>query len=264
MSAVQMDKRFKSSHIRCRTGVSLLELFVAMAMTAILATAITMAFAQELKIQRSIETRRAQQDRTDAMEKEITRMLRGAKISDSLTDTTSYFQGVTDAGTTAPAGCNRITFTTIAPGIPIASLLSTDDYLTQQTNFGPVGGVAEVSFGTAPVGNAGGQSGLFERIQRPSDGDPTQGGNESLLDPDIASIGFQFWDGTEWQSAWDTTVGITTATHRIPQAVQVTYTLSDDEYNTQHVFTVALPSSDVNPQNPYTTPTSTAATGGTP
>jgi type II secretory pathway pseudopilin PulG len=246
---------------RCRTGITVLEVFVAMVMTAILASSLTIVFSEELTLQRSIEARRAQQNRTDAMEKEITRMLRGAKLSTSLTDTSSFFQGVTDSGASAPIGCNRVTLTTTSPGVPIAALVSTDDFLTQQDKIGPVGGVSEVSFGTGPIGNAGGQSGLFERIQHPSDADPTQGGNETLLDPDVASIGFQFWDGLQWESTWDTTVGITTTTHRLPEAVQVTYTLANDSYNTQHVFTVALPSSDVTPQNPYVTATSTA--GGT-
>lgn len=262
MSAVpaRSERTVHRSRRSFRSGVTVLEVFVAMVMTAILSVAILMAFSEELRVQRSIDARRAEVSRTDALEKEITSMLRGAKISDSLTDTTSYFQGVNDSGASAPAGCNRITFTTISPGVPIASLLSTDDFATQQSNIGPVGGVAEVSLGTAPIGSAAGQSGLFERIQRPSDGDPTQGGTETLLDPDIASIGFQFWDGLEWQPAWDTTVNISTTTHQLPEAVQVTYTLQNDEYNTQHVFTVDLPTSAVNPEYPYTTTTS--ATGG--
>jgi len=254
----------KQSPVRCRSGITVLEVFVAMVMTAILATSITLSFAEELRVQRAVEARRADENRTNATEKEISRMLRGARLSDSLTDTTSYFQGLTDSGANAPIGVNRITFTTTAPGVPLASLLSTADFSTQQTKNGPVGGVAEVSFGTGPIGNAGGQSGLFERIQRPSDSDPTQGGTESLLDPNIASIGFQFWDGLEWIGTWDTTTNITTTTHRLPAAVQVTYTLQNDEYNTQHVFVVAVPSSNVTPQNPYTTATSTAPVGGTP
>lgn len=239
------------------SGISLIELLMAMVMTAIFASALSMAFSSEITTQRLEETRRAEQDHTDALENRITAIIRGAKLTPTATDTTSFFQGISDSGSDQ-AGSGRITLTTAAPGVPVASINSTDDFETQQTSQGPVGSITEVSLGTTPIGDAAGQSGLFERIQHPSDGDPTQGGYETLLDPDVKSIGFQFWDGLEWVTTWDTT----TNTRRLPEAVQVTYTLNNDQQETQHAFVVDIPASDVTAQNPYTaTATSTAATG---
>jgi hypothetical protein len=140
--------------------------------------------------------------------------------------------------------------------VPAAALNSQDDFETQQAARGPVGGLTEVSLGTTPIGNAGDKSGLFERIQRPSDSDPTQGGMESVLAPEITSIGFQFYDGTQFISAWDTTTG----SRRLPSAVQVSYKLKGDDDNVVHTFVVAIPASDVTAQNPYSaTSTTTGA-----
>lgn len=238
---------------RQQAGTTLLELMIVLVMSAILAGALAYAFGAEAHMQELSEARAATTDKTDAMEREITRLLQGARLSTSATDTTTYFQGVTDPGATTELGTNRITFTTTAPGVPMASQGNADDYATQQQDIGPVGGLAEVSLGTGPVGNAGDLSGLFERMQRPSDADPTQGGMEWDLDPDVGSIGFQFWDGLEWTSTWDTTQG----TRRLPAAVQVNYTLANDPSKTIHVFTVTIPASDVTAQNPMTTTTTT-------
>ena len=59
-------------------------------------------------------------------------------------------------------------------------------------------------------------------------------------------MGFQFWDGTEWDSEWDTTTG----TRRLPQAVQVSYRLTSDLNDTPHVFVVIVLSSDCNADDP--------------
>ena len=241
-----------------QAGLTLVELLLVMVMTVFLAGAISFAFSAQINMQRRHEAQRADMDRTDAMEREITRLLRGAMLSASTTDTTSYFQGVSDSGG-SDLGCDRITFTTSAPGVPAAALNSQDDFETQQAARGPLGGLSEVSLGTTPIGNAGDKSGLFERLQRPSDADPTQGGMESVLSPQIDSIGFQFYDGTQFISTWDTTTGA----RRLPAAVQVSYKLKDDTDNTVRTFVVAIPASDVTSSNPYSaTSTTTSATGG--
>jgi Tfp pilus assembly protein PilE len=242
---------------RRRGGIALVELLIALAMTAILAVAISYAFGAEMTVQRSYETRRANQDQTDMMEREITRLLYGARLGTSATDTTGFFQGVNDSGST-DAGCDRITMTTTAPGIPMASQVDTTDFSTQQETRGPVGGLAEVSLGTTAVGDAGSNTGLFERMQRPSDTDPTQGGMEWVLDSQVATMGFEFWDGLEWVDTWDTT---TMTPARLPEAVQVTYTLKNESGNPQHLFVVPIEASDVTPTNPVTGGTGTGGSG---
>ncbi len=226
-------------------GFTLLELLLASAMTVVLATAISYAYSSALKVQELDESRKTVHDQTAALEHELTEAIEGAMLSSTTTDTTSFFQGTNDAGG-SELGCDRLTITSTYPGVPIGSIYSTDDYNTQQTNFGPVGGLTEISIGTTPVGGAGGINGLFERIQHPSDGDPTQGGMEKSLDSDVTEIGFQFWDGIEWNNVWDTTTG----TRRLPQAVQVSYRLKSDVNNTPHVFVVMVLSSDCNANNP--------------
>ena len=231
-----------------RSGLTLIELLLVLVMTVLLVTALTFAFSAEINMQRLTNSRQTQTDHSNSMERQITQYLEGARLSAVTTDTTSYFQGTND-GAGSDLGCDRITFTTTSPGIPMVSMKNTeDDFETQHAANGPVGGLTEISLGTSPVGDAGDQVGLFQRLQHPSDSDPTQGGFESVLDPDIASIGFQFWDGLEWVQTWDTTAG----SRRLPQAVQVSYTLKNTTSNTPNVFVVPILASDVTAQNPYT------------
>lgn len=230
-----------------------------MAMTVVLTAAIGYGFVAGLDMQRVHSQRRASADRVEAMERRITEVLRGATLSDDETDLTTYFVGG-DTGTvgltasSAAAASGGLTFTTTAPGVPSAARFSEDDWETQQAARGPVGGVAEVSLSTTPVGmDAGDRAGLFERIQRPADGDPSQGGTESLLAPGVAEIVFEFWDGTQWLTAWDTLTG----ERRLPAAVRVTYVLNSEENRqeaaaTERTFIVAIPASDVDALEPAT------------
>ena len=260
---------------RHQRGLTLLELLIVLAITIILTSAACYAMMAEVQFQRLHEQRRAQQDTIDATEREITRLIKGAKFTPPATGTTSttttvsatttatsvgtttYFQGLND-GRQSLTGCDRLTLTHPAPGDPQASMYSTDDFQTQHDARGPVGGVSEESIGLQPVGTpSNGQTGLFERSQTPSDTDPTQGGYEWLLDANVDEIGFQFWDGLEWQPTWDTTNGQT----QLPQAVQVTYTIKNETGSPQHMFVVTIPGSTINAQNPATTTVTTTTTG---
>ena len=262
-----------------RAGFTLVELLIVLTITALLASAIGAAFTAELTTQRLGEARRAELDRTDATEREITRLLQGAKVvappSDpaaapasptpgAAPDTsgppvppeqTTYFLA-SSANGASDLGCDRVTFTTTARAVPLASLDSTDDFETQQSARGPVGGLAEVSLGTDPVGDAGGRAGLFERLQRPADADPTQGGFESVLDPEIDRIGFQFWDGLEWVNDWPQA-----DPPRLPGAVRVRYTLKARPGETR-AFVVAIPASDVDEEHPVSQDATGAGAGG--
>ncbi len=250
-----------------QSGLTLIELLIVLGITAILASALGYAFTAELTMQRTEETRRADLDRSDQTERQITRLLQGAKLA-MLSESdpavalntlpgqaagpavpavqTTYFAGVVESGAN-DLGCDRLTFTTTAPALPMAALSGTDDFETQQQARGPVGGLAEVSLGVTPIGDAGGRTGLFERLQRPSDADPAQGGSEFLLDPQIERIGFQFWDGLEWVTSWSAT-----APPRLPQAVRVSYTRRGAPGEVR-VFDVPLPASDVSAQSPQNT-----------
>ena len=230
---------------RSPAGVTLVELLVVMALMATLTAAISYAFVAGLDIQRAHARRRAEQDRTEALEQRITRMLQGAKLSADTDDPTMFFVGeaTTDAG---DLGSDQLTFTTTAPGVPQSAQSSEDDFETQHHARGPMGGVAEVSFGTTPFGDAGDRTGLFERVQRPSDGDPTQGGTESLLAPAVDRIGFRFWDGLQWIDTWDTELD----ERRLPAAVMVSYLPEGASEDAVRVFVVPVPASDVDNENP--------------
>ena len=264
---------------RRRRGVTLIELLIVLVITAILASAIGYAFTAELTMQRVEEARRGDLDRSDATERRIARLLQGAKLTAPVAASpvpilpaggppiaagptadaaqATYFAGVTESGA-SDLGCDRLTFTTTAPALPLAALDGTDDFETQQGARGPVGGLAEVSLSVTPVGDAGGRAGLFERIQRPSDADPAQGGFESLLDSRIARIGFQFWDGAEWVTEWDAT-----NPPRLPQAVRVSYTLRGRPDSDVRVFDVPIPASDVDAQTPQASGSNAQTTQGT-
>ena len=241
-------------HTNSRRGVTLIELLIVLVITAVLASALGYAFTAEITMQRVEESRRADLDRSDATERRIARLLQGAKLAGAALPgaatagaPSTYFQGTTEGGA-SDLGCDRLTFTTTAPALPLATLDGTDDFETQQGARGPVGGLAEVSLSVTAVGDPGGRSGLFERIQRPSDADPTQGGTESLVDAQVSRIGFQFWDGGQWISSWEAV-----SPARLPQAVRVSYTLRGRPESDVRAFDVPVPASDVDAQAPQST-----------
>ncbi|MCC6445834.1 MAG: prepilin-type N-terminal cleavage/methylation domain-containing protein [Armatimonadetes bacterium] len=230
-----------------RSGVTLLELIVVLAILVTLTAAIGYAFAAGIDIQRLHTERSAALDRAGAMEERIRELLQGAGLSDAPEDAATYFIGQAETeDDTGELGADRLTFTTVAPDVPIAARMSQDDFEAQHLARGPVGGIAEVSLGITPVGADSEGTGLFERVQRPSDGDPAQGGLERLLAPEVERIGFQFWDGLEWVDTWDTTTGA----RRLPAAVKVNYALTGAAEDEIRVLIVPLPASDVDERNP--------------
>lgn len=242
---------------RGKRGVTLIELIVVMAIMITLMVALGYGFTGGLDLQRSTSRRREEYSAIEGVDRRMTRLLQSAFLSATATDSSTFFIGQMDEGGQADdIGCDRITFTTSSPAIPTASLESADDFETQHKAQGPIGGVSEVSYGMRAIGSPkSAASGLFERIQTPSDGDNTQGGMESLLSSQVQKIGFLFWNGLEWVAEWDTS---TAGRRRLPASVKVTYTLSmggAGGETIQHVFIVPLFSSDVTSDNPITTTT---------
>ena len=76
-----------SARRAAKQGVTFLELILAMMMAAVLAGALTFAFGAEIKTQQLTETREATADRSDALDKQLTRLIRGARLSSTTTDT---------------------------------------------------------------------------------------------------------------------------------------------------------------------------------
>ncbi|MCX6379341.1 MAG: type II secretion system protein [Armatimonadetes bacterium] len=246
---------------RRHRGITLIELIVVMGLMIIMIFALGYGFTGGLDLQRVSAKRREEYSAMEGVDRRITHLLQSAFLSATANDTSSFFIGEMDeGGKSEDIGCDRLVFTTIAPSIPMASLESADDFETQHRSRGPIGGLSEVSYGTRAIGTPkGNQSGLFERVQTPSDADNTQGGMESLLSSQVQKIGFQFWNGTDWVAEWDTTVA---GQRRLPASVKVTYTLntatgsSGSDNSILHVFIVPLFTSDVTADNPVTTTTS--------
>jgi prepilin-type N-terminal cleavage/methylation domain-containing protein len=250
-----------------RSGFTLLELLIAAVIFSLIGFAVSRAYAVGIQFEvNSPKTREALEKRI-AFEEQVANLLRSAYLSPTATDTVTCFIASTGNGTTSTTTTtltqnsnagggstlatsnfpNTLVFTTQGQRLP-GSFLSTQETDLQTINdkYGPIGGITEVGISTTAVGDAGDMQGLFLRQQSPADTDHTQGGIEQLLSADIANIGFEFFDGTNWGSTWDTTQP---GQRRLPAAVRVTYTLNGDE-NTDHVFTVQLPLSDVTPDNP--------------
>jgi type II secretory pathway pseudopilin PulG len=220
-------------------------MLVVIGIMLILSVAISYAFVGGIDIQRRTTERQNERTQLDAMERRLVELVRGAKLLSDVNDTTTYFFGL-QTGDEAGMGCGRITFSTTAPGVSLSALNDQDDFETQNQKLGPTGGIAEVSLGITAVGDSGDRAGLFERLQRPSDGDPERGGFESVLAPEVDSIGFQFWDGTQWVDTWDTTAG----ERRLPAAVRISYTVVNGRDDEVHVVIAPIPQSDVDANNP--------------
>lgn len=172
----------------------------------------------------------------------------------SATATPSSSGGGSPAPTDNPlsnsGNADDLTFTAVGTTPPVQLFTSQDDWPTANQDFGPQGGVAEVCLSLVPQQDPGNHThGLFLRVQRPADQDPTQGGFERVLSPDVASIGYQFYDGQNWDTTWDTRQ---LTPQQLPAAVRVTYRFEGDKQD--HVFVVMLPYSNVTYNNPVENP----------
>jgi len=234
-------------------GITLIELLMTLFITVVIMGALSSAYGIGIDAQK-----RALADRSDILkirsfEDRLTDLIHHARLSPDTASTDSFFIGSvgngTDAQSVSGSGMSdTVIFTIAGTRIPGATMDSTDDFETQNQNNGPKGGIGEVDISMQAIGQAADQSGLFYREQRPADGDPTQGGYESVFNADVTSIQFEFFDGTEWQQNWDTR---TMTTPRLPAAIRVTYRLTGEDND--RILVVQVPASEVTPTNPVTT-----------
>lgn len=235
-----------------RRGFTLVELLLASAMTAIILAAGAFAYNVAINTDEKIRQGRDTGREGRAFEQRVANMLRSAYVSDVNDDATTFFiasQGPVGGDATATSA-DTITFTTVGERVSSAAMEDTDeDFQSRNERYGPLGGVQEVSIETSPVGSPpnGSDSGVYLRRQRPSDGDPSQGGYEEKLDPNVSTISYEFWDGSDWITEWDTR---STQARRLPASVRVTYARQGDSQD--HVFTVRIPTSDVTSDKPIT------------
>ncbi len=221
---------------------TLLELMVVMAMTMILIFSIGAAFKLALDFAERTPERLSRTGEHVQYRHTLETLFEGAFISADDLDSLSYFVASSAGGQASTT--DMVSFVTLSRPVSGAALLDTTSTFEESNErYGPQGGSTEVSLSTIPVGNAGDRQGLFLRMQTPADGDPTQGGRERLLVPEVASATYEFWDGSQWLTSWDTR----TSQRRLPAAIRIT--LSFDQGDPE-VLTLRLPLSDVNALNP--------------
>ncbi|MFM7186499.1 MAG: prepilin-type N-terminal cleavage/methylation domain-containing protein [Armatimonadota bacterium] len=231
----------------CQRGLTLIEVLVAMGIGGIVVAASAVAFRAGVDhlsfSQRILQTEQSRADWTAGMRHQVACSFISADSNDSKT----FFIATSDDAS-SDLGATRLTFTSAYASIPGGALDNALTFDDVHDTYGPLGGLAEVSYSTVAVGDAGTSTGLFERIQRPVDADPLQGGLESLVSADVSEIGFLFWDGVEWLTEWDTRSG----TRRLPAAVRVQYRLTSEPSDQLHSFVIVVPTSDVTASNPVT------------
>lgn len=233
-----------------RRGITLVEMLLAIAISAILWGAVLRAYVVGSNYERRLREGNDPEIVRLSFESRLTNLLQHAYVSPDTNDTTTYFTTTPQGSTisTQGAAADTVVFTTTGLRIAGAVMETTDDFETANQTFGPQGGVAEIALSLTPTGQPPeNQTGLFIRQQNPSDGDTSQGGKEAVFDPNITSIQYEFWDGTAWQTAWDTA---TTDSRRLPAAVRVTYRVSGE--TADRVLVIQIPLSDVTALNPIT------------
>ena len=227
-----------------RRGLTLIELLIVLAMTGIILVGLTGSYEIALRFQREVPAREAERQAELSFIKQLRLSLEGAYLSEDEDDLTSYFIATSADGVSGNP--DTITFTTTAFAPSGDFIAAEGDFETLHADFGPQGGLTELGLTLSAVGDApaDAETGLFMRRQRPSDGDPTQGGTEELLNPDIETISFEFFDGVDWITTWDTTAG----ERRLPAAVRIYYRVAGEDVDRSLV--VRLPQSDVTLDNP--------------
>ena len=238
--------------MRRSRGLSLIELLLSISITAIAMVAVGRTFSEGLTYEANADRTRSDFDQRVRFEDAVTGMIRGISIHAA---NGFLVAPVTQSGTndslqqssaTTPhlgAGASNVAFTTSSLTPPQGYMQQTgENFVSLNREFGPQGGLTEVELSMTPVGDPGDVSGLFFRTQRPADSDPTQGGDETLLVPGLADIRFEFYDGSDWVTSWDSKNG---QKDKLPAAIRVTYAFPKDPI--VHSFVVRLLLKDAGP-----------------
>jgi type II secretory pathway pseudopilin PulG len=213
--------------------MSSIELLVAITILVIATGAVARAYSASLDYQNHSEKTRERLNAQYRFEDRLTQLISGATLKGAngcfISPVTKSDAGVEQHAATSilAPGSASLVVTSLFDPTPVRYLTSSDnDFQHLNQTYGPMVGTSEVALSLVPVGDAGSKQGLFLRVQRPADSDPKQGGTESDLNPDVEDIRFEFYDGTTWQTTWDST---DTQKGQLPLAVRVTYLLRGDQ-----------------------------------
>lgn len=227
-----------------RRGLTLLELLISVAGIIMITGALSFSYSVALQWQQRLPGTGLEQERLERFEDRIRTIVEGAYITADANDALTYFEGTSASGDTIQP--DTLTFTSLTVP-PDGAFLAPQDSSFEDMNdeYGPQTGVAEVSISRLPVGEqAPPGEGLYLRVQRPSDGDPTQGGWESLITAEVEDVHWEFYNGSEWVSEWvPDTLG-----RRLPSAVRMFYRILGED--TERSLTIRLRHSDATLENP--------------
>lgn len=219
-----------------RRGITFIEVVISAALTAIIVGAIAVAFSLTIRHEMNFRVPRETYETRLALESRIKNVISQVYINADANDEGTYLIAGNPSDLDASAATTGLTFTILGSRPSSAAIESqTEEFETRNQNYGPIGGLTEVSLSTTPVGDAGDLQGLFLRTQTPADTDTTQGGYETLLSDQVSSIRFEFLDGTEWVTEWDTTTD-----RRLPAEIRVYYTLQN-EPDAENIIDVRVP-----------------------
>lgn len=238
-----------------RSGLTLIEMMLALGMAVLILAALSGSISVALDWQRRQPEARERRERINRFQDRMRILLQSAYLASDTEDAAAYF--IADLSSGAGEFADQINFSAVG-NPPSGAYLSddNDDFQDLNRRFGPQGGCVEYGLSLVPVGTSPYSTGLYLREQRPADGDPTQGGYESMLNEDVESIQFEFFDGIDWVGLWDTR----NEGRRLPSAVRVTYHLAGESGDRN--FVVRMPLSDVTPDKPITENTGDQTTGG--
>jgi len=216
-----------------KRGITLIEVLVAAFLCAIVAMALSTAFAVTVRHQANFERPRQDFEAIAFFEDRVRNLLTKAVYSND-TEQSTFLVGDSISGDASVS--DRLVFSTLGMK-PSGTIVASDDtdFENRNKTFGTVGGVTEVALSMTSVGDSGGREGLFIRKQTPADSDHTNGGFESVLSDLVADVSFEFWDSTAWVATWDTATET-----RLPEAIMVHYYLTADT-DQEHTFVVRLP-----------------------
>lgn len=243
---------------RTRAGLTLIELLVVLVVVVLVVSGAAQAMGAGLFFERRLREDAAIVDRRARFERQLTEVIQRAFVNPEEDAATTYFIGG-DVGSLSPTdlgespnlgGTSSLVFTTIGDPLPRGLLAEDGTFEELNERFGAQGGISEYSLSTEPVAAPGDQQGLFLRRQTPADGDPSQGGRESVLWDEVTEVTWEFFDGVEWVPDWDTREQ---AEPRIPAAVRLTYRLGEegDEEN-ERILVIRCLHSDITADDPLT------------
>ena len=219
---------------RGRDGFTLIELMVAMAFVALLASGIVLSITTALHIWRKTQETNGLHQEARAVLGVITRDVRGAYLG--LGRSSGFFYGTpadtSMAGTTAPP-VDALYFTTESSAWANVGLLPEETRQDwDQTRQAPVCDVVAVRWEWKEPDQVSGvdRPGLYRVSSVATNAEPQEEGADTdpissteLISSDIERLQFRYYDGTEWADVWDSAAQAS----RAPQAVSIEFVLRD-------------------------------------